>query len=160
MLIAWVQRWCTVELIIPHAVELSVMTGVGGWGCPILVRASLSSSPFLVLEKRAPISALAADATGMILHTLCTGLLRGTLADGCLLWLADGSLRKKCPPAWLHACGSDMNKASECMWRTMPLACRGAYQGFAGCALCHPAAVLVNNPVLVSAVGPGDIPAV
>eukprot|EP00957_Ditylum_brightwellii_P029066 2195935-Ditylum_brightwellii.AAC.1 len=91
----------------------------GRLGCPILVRVSLSSLPFLVLEKRAPISTSVADTIicCMILHTL-----RGTLADGGLLGSADGSLRKKCPPAWLRACGSDMNKASECMWRTMSLA--------------------------------------
>eukprot|EP00957_Ditylum_brightwellii_P059839 4542915-Ditylum_brightwellii.AAC.1 len=97
----------------------------GGWlGCLILVSASLRSLPFLMLEKRSPISALATDAITycMILHTLCTGLLSGTLADGGLLGSADGSLRKKCPPALLHACGSDMNEASECMWRTMLLA--------------------------------------
>eukprot|EP00957_Ditylum_brightwellii_P029124 2200813-Ditylum_brightwellii.AAC.1 len=124
MLIAWVWCWHTVELIIPQAVELSVMTGVGGQGCPISVRVSLSSLPFLVLEKRAPISASAADAITccMILHTLCIGPLRGTLADGGLLGSVDGSLRKKCPPVRLCACGSDMNEVSECMWRTMPLA--------------------------------------
>eukprot|EP00957_Ditylum_brightwellii_P160063 12184345-Ditylum_brightwellii.AAC.1 len=58
----------------------------------------------------------------MISHTLCTVPFRGTLADGGLLGSADGSLRKKCLPTRLHACGSDMNKASECMWSTMQLA--------------------------------------
>eukprot|EP00957_Ditylum_brightwellii_P192382 14645985-Ditylum_brightwellii.AAC.1 len=112
---AQVQRWRTVELIILQAVELSVMTGVGGWGCPILVRASRSFSPFLVLEKRAPISASAVDAITccMILHTLCTGPLRGTFDDGGLLGSVDGSLRKKCLLARLRACGSDIKEASE-----------------------------------------------
>eukprot|EP00957_Ditylum_brightwellii_P017860 1344829-Ditylum_brightwellii.AAC.1 len=91
------------------------MTRVGGWGCPISVRASHSSLPFLVLEKRAPISASAADAITchMVLHTLCTGPLRGTFDDGGLLGSVDGSMRKKCLPARLRACGSDIKEVSE-----------------------------------------------
>eukprot|EP00957_Ditylum_brightwellii_P101598 7743225-Ditylum_brightwellii.AAC.1 len=112
---AQVWRWRTVELLIPQAVELSVMTGVGGWGCPISVRASCSSLPFLVLEKRAPISASAVDAITclMISHTLCTGPLRGTFDAGGLVGSVDGSLRKKCLPARLCACGLDIKEASE-----------------------------------------------
>eukprot|EP00957_Ditylum_brightwellii_P061490 4667069-Ditylum_brightwellii.AAC.1 len=49
-------------LTIPYDVELSVMTGVGRWGCPILVRARRNSSPFLVLEYSAPISTSAVKA--------------------------------------------------------------------------------------------------
>eukprot|EP00957_Ditylum_brightwellii_P052651 3991677-Ditylum_brightwellii.AAC.1 len=92
--------------MIPHAVELSVRTGVGSWGWPISVIARRSSSPFLVLEKRAPISASAVDAITFRITSqmVCTGPLRVTGPCGGLEGLGEASLKKKWPPALLRAC--------------------------------------------------------
>eukprot|EP00957_Ditylum_brightwellii_P044104 3346216-Ditylum_brightwellii.AAC.1 len=59
MALMW--RCFTILLTIPQAVELSVMTGVGGWGWPVSSLAKHSSPPLCVLTYSAPISASAAE---------------------------------------------------------------------------------------------------
>eukprot|EP00957_Ditylum_brightwellii_P189195 14401517-Ditylum_brightwellii.AAC.1 len=79
----------------PHAVELSVMTRVGGWGWPISLRARHNSSPFLVLTYIAPISASAVldMMLCMTLHTVCTGPFVSGGVTGCFSGSADAALR-------------------------------------------------------------------
>eukprot|EP00957_Ditylum_brightwellii_P006606 501011-Ditylum_brightwellii.AAC.1 len=64
-------------LTIPLAVELSVIMGVGGWGCPIFSRAILNPTAALPLTNKAPTSVFAADdITAVILvHSVCTAPL-------------------------------------------------------------------------------------
>ena len=58
------ERWrLTVLLAMPTAVELSQLTGIGGWGCPISSRVTRKIAACLQLRKRAPSSASAAEAT-------------------------------------------------------------------------------------------------
>jgi hypothetical protein len=79
MSITFVRLGWTRELIIPSAVELSVCTGVGGWGCPISCKIFLISTPFLAFIYNAPNSASAVDdiTALMILATLCMAPLLG-----------------------------------------------------------------------------------
>ena len=118
MSIAWVLFCLTVLFRIPHAVELSVITGVGGCGWPISSRAKQSSSPLQALMNKAPISASVVDAMTVrkILHTVWMGPLRGAGAVGGLLGSSDAELRKKWPPAQLCAFVSDKYEASLWMW--------------------------------------------
>eukprot|EP00957_Ditylum_brightwellii_P142964 10893141-Ditylum_brightwellii.AAC.1 len=54
---------CLMELLtIPHAVELSVIIGVWGWGCPIFLRTILNPTAALLFINKASTSASAADA--------------------------------------------------------------------------------------------------
>eukprot|EP00957_Ditylum_brightwellii_P065659 4979894-Ditylum_brightwellii.AAC.1 len=91
------------------------MIGVGGWGWPISISAILSSLPFLVFIKSAPISASADEVISFlkILQTKCIGLLRGTWQVGGFVGSSNGLERKKCLPALLLVPDSDINKAPE-----------------------------------------------
>eukprot|EP00957_Ditylum_brightwellii_P122693 9357338-Ditylum_brightwellii.AAC.1 len=87
-----------------------------GWlGCPISVRARHNSSPFLVLEYSAPISASAIKAMTLriTLQTMWISPLSETGSVGGLLGSWDEVLRKKCPPARLRACVSNIKEVSE-----------------------------------------------
>jgi hypothetical protein len=48
--------------VIPEAVELSVLTGIGGWECPSSTRVVRSATASWQLTKRSPTSASAAEA--------------------------------------------------------------------------------------------------
>eukprot|EP00957_Ditylum_brightwellii_P148122 11277089-Ditylum_brightwellii.AAC.1 len=91
--------------MITHAVELSVRTGVGGWGGPSPSRPGT----------RAPISASAVDAMTLriTLQTVCTGPFRVTGPCVGLEGSGEASLKKKWPPALLLACVSNIKEASE-----------------------------------------------
>ena len=58
---ALVRFGITRKLMIPSAVELSVCTGVGGWGWPISSKMLRISTPFRAFVYSAPSSAYAAD---------------------------------------------------------------------------------------------------
>ncbi len=84
-----------VLLVIPAAVELSVLMGVGGCGCPIsskIVLSIITSCPF---TNNAPISASAADAmTCFIIElTACNGPFKGGVEAGDFVGSADSELR-------------------------------------------------------------------
>eukprot|EP00957_Ditylum_brightwellii_P084809 6448374-Ditylum_brightwellii.AAC.1 len=75
--------------------ELSVMTGVGGWGWPISSRAKRNSSPLHMFTYSAPISASAVlDITlCMTMHTVCKGPFGSGCVAGSLFKSADAGLK-------------------------------------------------------------------
>ena len=85
----------------PSAVELSILMGVGGCGCPISSSRCRSGIASRALMYKAPSSALAAeDITDLIICAIISiaPLFRGT---------SSFSERKKRPPARLHALVSE-----------------------------------------------------
>ena len=109
MSIALDLRCLMVPVSVPNAVELSTLTGMGGWVCPIsssVIRMGTASWKF---KNKAPNSASAVDAMMLqsILHTTYTmpfsvgSKFAGSCNDG-------GLLLKKCmTPALLRAFGKD-----------------------------------------------------
>ena len=67
----WVFFWMMVLLMTPTAVELSVWTGEGGWGQPILIRVWRKGIIYLAVMKRAPSSDSAAeDMTNLMIWAM------------------------------------------------------------------------------------------
>eukprot|EP00957_Ditylum_brightwellii_P209465 15361879-Ditylum_brightwellii.AAC.1 len=54
-------------MTIPHAMELSVIIGIGGRGCPISLREILNPTAALLLINSYPTSASAADAMAVLI---------------------------------------------------------------------------------------------
>ena len=106
MSIAFIAHSMILLVTTPYTVKLSVWTGAGGWGCPILVRVFHSCITSLLLMKRAPSSAsMAKDITCLsicaILWTMPLFGIKAVKVD-----------MKKCPPVQLYALGSLRYKAS------------------------------------------------
>ena len=100
----------------PNAVMLSVLTGVGGLGCPSLNRVLCMSMAFGALMKSAPNAASAVD--DMTALIICA-VLRTTPLSGGKTSVFE---RKKCPPVQLRACFSLKYDASLWIANTMLLA--------------------------------------
>ena len=106
-------RLClTVSLAMPAAHRLSVVMGVGGWGCPSSMRMVRMTSASRALKKRPPSSASAADASTFLINVqrMCIAPLRGggeEVGDGGEFGLSDRDDRKKYPPARDRAPFSD-----------------------------------------------------
>ena len=90
------ERLCLmVLLVMPEAVELSILMGVGGCGCPISARMVLNIITSCPFTNSAPISASAADAMTffIIAQTACTGPFSGGVVFGGFLVSDDGELK-------------------------------------------------------------------
>ena len=79
MSISFVAFGCIVFVMTPCAVELSVWTCVGGWGCPISSNVFHMGTAFWALMNNAPSLASAADAITalMMVATFSTAPLLG-----------------------------------------------------------------------------------
>ena len=87
----------TVSLAKPMAVELSTRTGVGGWGWPSSSRVVRRGVASLVLWKRVPNSASAAEENTIFIMAARWRMVPFRMSGPDLL------PRKKCPPWWLRA---------------------------------------------------------
>ena len=87
----------------PHVIELSVLTGIGGCGCPISSRVFRWTALSLQFTKRAPASASEAVNITFLSKweiVIIAPLSMGRLVDGLFP-------RVKCPPTRIHVFGSD-----------------------------------------------------
>ncbi len=82
-------------------VLLPVCIGVGGWGWPSSLCMWRIETTVFALMKRAPSSASVAD--DMTAHIICEILRTAQLFVG----MSSLPAINMCPPAWLHAFGSD-----------------------------------------------------
>eukprot|EP00957_Ditylum_brightwellii_P111203 8480073-Ditylum_brightwellii.AAC.1 len=101
--------WCPIEQEMPlfAAIGYPVKAHIGGMGV-VLADSGVDDS----------------TCCGVVSHDRDTVYwpIEGYICTGGLFGSADGSLKKKCSPALLYACNSDMNNASEWMRSTMSLA--------------------------------------
>jgi len=90
------------DVMISREVLLSVLIGVGGWGCPIAIRSARMATAFWLFLNIPPVSASAAEETTFrsALHSTVRAPLRG----GGFGFAAVGALpREKSPAQWPRA---------------------------------------------------------